>query len=103
MLTVSLVDKLLHGPESEKLATIDQLQSNLEPTVKNALVSQLNKLPEQETSELRSALINAIDNIEQKGSMYKATRKCLLWIKSWLSIITVCHWPCYHLWCNGCD
>lgn len=72
MLTVSLVDKLLHGPVSEKLASIDQLQSNLEPTVKNALVSELDKLPAEENSELRSALVNAIDNIEQQGSMYKA-------------------------------
>tara|TARA_R110001583_G_scaffold26571_5_gene95803 strand:- start:9237 stop:10817 length:1581 start_codon:yes stop_codon:yes gene_type:complete len=72
MQMVSLVDKLLHGPETEKLASIDQLKSNLEPTVKNALVSELAKIPAGQSPELRKALTDAIDNIEQQGSVYKA-------------------------------
>lgn len=72
MQTVSLIDKLLHGQESEKLTAIEQLKSSLEPTVNNALVSELTKLPEGKPSELRSALINAIDHIDQQRTVYKA-------------------------------
>jgi urea transport system permease protein len=75
MQTVSLVNKLLNGQESEKLAAIDQLKSSLEPTVNNALVNELAKLPKDEPSErpseLRTALVNAIDHIDQQRTVYK--------------------------------
>jgi urea transport system permease protein len=71
MQTVLLVDKLLNGQESEKLAAIEQLKSNLEPTVNNAFVNELAKSPQGEPSELRTALVNAIDNIDQQRTVYK--------------------------------
>jgi urea transport system permease protein len=66
-----LIEQLENGPVIEKLAATKQLSERLEPVVKNALVKQLNLLPEQpENKLLRSSLTQAIDNIEQQATVY---------------------------------
>jgi len=71
MHVILLVDQLETGSNSEKLAAVKQLKGQLEPTVKNALVKQLQLLPEQtENKPLRIALTKLIDDIEQQASVF---------------------------------
>jgi urea transport system permease protein len=71
MSVILLIDQLQNGPNEEKLAAAKHLSERLEPTVKNALVKQLNLLPEQDdTAELRKALTQSIEGMEQTASVY---------------------------------
>lgn len=71
MSVILLVDQLQTGSVSEKLAAVKQLKGRLEPTVKNALVKQLELLPEQtENKALRTALTKLINDIEQQASVF---------------------------------
>ncbi|TEW50236.1 urea ABC transporter permease subunit UrtB [Psychromonas algicola] len=71
MSVILLINQLQTGANEEKLAAAKQLSERLEPTVKNALVKQLDLLPKQDdTAELRKALVKSIDNIEQSASVY---------------------------------
>lgn len=71
MSVVLLINQLQTGVNEEKLAAAKQLSGRLEPTVKNALVKQLDLLAEQEdTTELRAVLTKSIDDIEQSASVY---------------------------------
>jgi urea transport system permease protein len=84
MSVILLVEQLEKGETAEKLAAISQLEGRLEPTVKNALVKQLNILSaaqdlsapqdlsiSQEKSELNKALTRAIGKMEQDGDFYQ--------------------------------
>jgi len=71
MSVILLIEQLETGSIAEKLSAAKQLSTRLEPTVKNALVKQLDLLPkEPETKELRSVLTNSIDDIEQQASVF---------------------------------
>jgi len=71
MSTILLVQQLENGDIDEKLSAAKQLSSRLEPTVKNALVKQLDNLPkEDETKALRATLTNSISDIEQQASVF---------------------------------
>jgi len=71
MSVILLINQLETGSNAEKLAATTQLSERLEPSVKNALVKQLDILPTQDaTAELRQALIKSIDTIEQSASVY---------------------------------
>jgi len=71
MSVILLIEQLETGSIAEKLSAAKQLSTRLEPTVKNALVKQLDLLPkEAETKELRSVLTNSIDDIEQQASVF---------------------------------
>jgi urea transport system permease protein len=71
MHVILLVNQLETGSNSEKIAAVKQLKGRLEPTVKNALVKQLQLLPEQtENKPLRTALTKLIDDIDQQASVF---------------------------------
>ena len=71
MSVILLINQLQTGDNEEKLAAAKQLSDRLEPTVKNALVKQLDLLAEQDdTTELRAVLTKSIDDIEQSASVY---------------------------------
>ncbi len=75
MSVILLIEQLQVGSIAEKLSAAKQLSNRLEPTVKNALVKQLDSLPsnaqaDPETKELKSVLSNAIDSIEQQASVF---------------------------------
>ncbi len=75
MSVILLIEQLQAGSIAEKLSAAKQLSNRLEPTVKNALVKQLDSLPsnaqaDPETNELKSVLSNAIDSIEQQASVF---------------------------------
>ena len=75
MSVILLIEQLQAGSIAEKLSAAKQLSNRLEPTVKNALVKQLDSLPsnaqaDPETKELKSVLSNAIDSIEQQASVF---------------------------------
>jgi urea transport system permease protein len=71
MSVILLVNQLETGSKNEKLAAVKQLKGRLEPTVKNALVKQLQLLPEQaENKALRTALTKLIDDIDQQASVF---------------------------------
>jgi len=72
MSVILLIDQLETGSKAEKLVASTQLESRLEPAVKNALVKQLDILPaSQENQMLSAALTKSIDNIEQQATIYK--------------------------------
>jgi len=72
MNAILLVDQLETGNHAEKLSAATQLSERLESVVRNALVKQLDLLPENtEHVELRAGLEKAIDNIDQQASVYK--------------------------------
>ena len=86
MSVILLLDQLETGTISEKLSAAKQLGDRLEPTVKNALVKELDRLSTDSTStnststdndsssaeekELKTVLTNAIDSIEQQASVF---------------------------------
>jgi len=71
MSVILLINQLQTGANEEKLAAAKQLSDRLEPSVKNALVKQLDLLPAQgDTAELRKVLIRSIDEIEQNANIY---------------------------------
>ncbi|MBB1274135.1 urea ABC transporter permease subunit UrtB [Psychromonas sp. SR45-3] len=75
MSVILLIEQLEAGSTAEKLSAAKQLSNRLEPTVKNALVKQLDSLAsnaqaDPETKELKSVLSNAIDSIEQQASVF---------------------------------
>ncbi|WP_160064168.1 urea ABC transporter permease subunit UrtB [Psychromonas sp. L1A2] len=97
MSVILLVDQLETGSTSEKLSAAKQLSDRLEPTVKNALVKELDRVKEldsisadsastsststdtesssveaqsAETKELKTVLTNAISSIEQQASVF---------------------------------
>ncbi|WP_417696060.1 urea ABC transporter permease subunit UrtB [Psychromonas sp.] len=72
MSAILLVEQLENGNDAEKLSAAKQLSNRLEPSVKNALVSQLQKIPgSQQGGSLKAELSNAIDDIEQQISVFK--------------------------------
>ncbi|WP_409438826.1 urea ABC transporter permease subunit UrtB [Psychromonas sp. GE-S-Ul-11] len=72
MSAILLVEQLDNGNDAEKLSAAKQLSNRLEPSVKNALVSQLQKIPgSQQGGSLKAELSNAIDDIEQQISVFK--------------------------------
>lgn len=91
MSVILLVDQLETGSTSEKLSAAKQLSDRLEPTVKNALVKELDRISvdsastsststdtesssvevqSAETKELKTVLTNAISSIEQQASVF---------------------------------
>ena len=91
MSVILLVDQLETGSTSEKLSAAKQLSDRLEPTVKNALVKELDSISADsastsststdtesssveaqsaETKELKTVLTNAISSIEQQASVF---------------------------------
>jgi len=74
MSIILLIEQLQAGSIAEKLSAAKQLSNRLEPTVKNALVQQLDLLPsnvgDAETKELKLVLNGAIDSIEQQASVF---------------------------------
>ena len=91
MSVILLLDQLETGSTSEKLSAAKQLSDRLEPTVKNALVKELDRISDDsasasststdtasssaevqsvETKELKTVLTNAIDSIEQQASVF---------------------------------
>ncbi|WP_298939699.1 urea ABC transporter permease subunit UrtB [uncultured Psychromonas sp.] len=86
MSVILLLDQLETGTISEKLSAAKQLGDRLEPTVKNALVKELDRFSTESTSndststdndsssaeakELKTVLTNAIDSIEQQASVF---------------------------------
>ncbi len=91
MSVILLVDQLETGSTSEKLSAAKQLSDRLEPTVKNALVKELDRISADsastsststdtesssveaqsaETKELKTVLTNAISSIEQQASVF---------------------------------
>ena len=91
MSVILLLDQLETGSTSEKLSAAKQLSDRLEPTVKNALVKELDRISADsastsststdtasssaeaqsaETKELKTVLTNAIDSIEQQASVF---------------------------------
>ncbi|MEL0658149.1 urea ABC transporter permease subunit UrtB [Psychromonas arctica] len=91
MSVILLLAQLETGPTSEKLSAAKQLSDRLEPTVKNALVKELDRISADsvstsstsadtesssvevqsaETKELKIVLTNAIDSIEQQASVF---------------------------------
>jgi urea transport system permease protein len=72
MSAILWVEQLENGNQAEKLSAAKQLSSRLEPSVKNALVNQLQQLPESsQASPLKTELTNAVDDIEQQISVFK--------------------------------
>ncbi|WP_369433696.1 urea ABC transporter permease subunit UrtB [Psychromonas sp. MME1] len=72
MADLLLIHQLEVGSDAEKMVAAAQLKDSLQPAVKNALVQQLDKLATQgEKTELKSALTNAIDKIEQQATIYQ--------------------------------
>ncbi|RBW47653.1 urea ABC transporter permease subunit UrtB [Psychromonas sp. B3M02] len=72
MSAIMLVEQLENGNDAEKLSAAKQLSSRLEPSVKNALVSELQKIPaSQQGGPLKTELTNAVEDIEQQISVFK--------------------------------
>lgn len=74
MSIILLLQQLESDIKEEKLSAAKQLSGRLEPTVKNALVKQLDLLTEQQdfndNAALISALTQAIDSIEHQETVY---------------------------------
>ncbi|MBT4442226.1 MAG: urea ABC transporter permease subunit UrtB [Oceanospirillaceae bacterium] len=72
MTVILLVNQLETGSSEEKVAATIQLSERLEPSVKNAIVKQLNKLKEQPgDAVLKDSLTQALKKIEQQGGFYE--------------------------------
>ncbi len=76
--TAIAVNQLKEGDSQAKLAAVADLKGSLEPSVRNAMVEQLNGLNEYKLNELsetdkalKAALTKSIDSIKQKRSIYE--------------------------------
>ncbi|MER2491122.1 urea ABC transporter permease subunit UrtB [Catenovulum sediminis] len=78
METAMAVNQFKTGSIQEKTSATKALKNSLEPSVRNAMVQELNRLSEYKNSELseddkalKAALTKAIDSIKQKRSIYE--------------------------------
>jgi urea transport system permease protein len=76
MATTLSLQQLKAGGFDEKIDALKQLNSSLEPTVKNEIIRLLGSLPEKELSTqqqtLKDALNNTLDEIKSQASFYGA-------------------------------
>lgn len=74
MQTTMALQQLKDGDIAEKISALSELNSSLQPVVKNTVTNILDNLPEADLSEeqqaLKSALIATLDEIDSQASFY---------------------------------